>query len=185
MGKIYESITPEIGAWMGKQKIFFVATAPLSAEGHINCSPKGLDALRILDEHTVVYEDLTGSGVVTIAHIRENERILIMFCAFEGPPKIVRLHGKGFALTPGHPEFERCHALFPKRQGVRAYIRVDVSRVSDSCGYSVPLFTFRQERAVLDKWCANKGDAGIVAYRKQKNRYSIDGLPALSEAEME
>src|SRR5215203_4758410 len=104
MGKVFEGITPDLKKWIEKQKMFFVATAPLSAEGHINCSPKGLDSFRILDERTVAYQDLTGSGIETIAHIRENKRIVIMFCAFNGPPKIVRLHGNGEAIKPGHED---------------------------------------------------------------------------------
>ena len=106
MGKIYEAITPEIETWLAKQKIFFVATAPLSAEGHINCSPKGLDSFRIIDGNTVAYQDLTGSGVETIAHLQENGRIVIMFCAFDGPPKIIRFHGTGEVITPGDESFE-------------------------------------------------------------------------------
>src|SRR4051812_26631942 len=115
MGKIHEHITPELSDWIAKQKIFFVSTAPLSSEGHINCSPKGLDSFRIVDEHSVVYQDLTGSGVETIAHIQENGRILILFCAFDGPPKIVRFHGKGSVVTPDHPDYALYDGLFPSR----------------------------------------------------------------------
>ncbi len=183
MGKIHEYITPEIISWIEQQKIFFVSSAPLSANGHINCSPKGLDSFRIVDEHTVVYQDLTGSGIETIAHLKENSRILIMFCAFDGPPKIVRFHGKGSVVTPDHPQYNQYNDLFPERQGTRAYILIDVTRISDSCGYSVPLYEFRKDRDVLDKWCANKGDQGLKAYRNEKNRYSIDGLPGLNETD--
>ena len=181
MGKLYESITPALEEWIGEQKIFFVSTAPLTAGGHINCSPKGLDSLRITGPQEAVYQDLTGSGIETIAHVRENGRILIMFCAFSGPPKIVRLHGTGSVITPGHTDYERYDRLFPARLGTRAYIRIDVHRISDSCGYSVPLYDFKQDRDVLDKWSANKGEEGIKAYRTQKNRFSIDGLPGLEE----
>jgi hypothetical protein len=181
MGKLYEHIQPELASWIGKQKMFFVSTAPLSAEGHINCSPKGLDSFRIIDGQSVVYQDLTGSGVETIAHVQENKRILIMFCAFEGPPKIVRLHGTGSVITPDHSDYEQYDHLFPEKQGTRAYIHIEVTRISDSCGYSVPLYDFKQDRDVLDKWAANKGDEGLKVYRAQKNLLSIDGLPGLQK----
>ena len=151
MGKIFEAITPELKKWIEKQKIFFVATAPLSAEGHINCSPKGLDSFRILDSNTVAYQDLTGSGIETIAHIKENKRIILMFCAFNGPPKIVRLHGIGEAITPEHVDFESLSSQFIFRRGIRAYIRIQLNRISDSCGYAVPLYEFVKDREVLDK----------------------------------
>jgi len=181
MGKLYESISPELTSWITKQKIFFVSTAPLAAEGHINCSPKGADSFRILDRQHVIYQDLTGSGVETIAHLRENGRILIMFCAFEGPPKIVRLHGMGQVITPDTEAFLQFLPLFPEHPGTRAFIKIAVHRISDSCGYSVPLYDFRQDRDVLDKWSANKGANGLREYRNQKNRLSIDGLPGLKE----
>lgn len=179
MGKIFEGITPDLKTWIEKQKMFFVATAPLSAEGHINCSPKGLDSFRILDEGTIAYQDLTGSGIETIAHIQENKRIAIMFCAFSGPPKIVRLHGSGEAILPGHSDFEKMNSLFPKRRGVRSYIRVKLNRISDSCGYSVPLYDFVKDRDVLDKWVAAKSDEQLKEYRATKNAHSIDGVKGL------
>jgi hypothetical protein len=179
MGKTYEQISPELQDWISKQKIFFVATAPLSAEGHINCSPKGLDSFRILNNHTVLYRDLTGSGVETIAHLKENKRIVIMFCAFDGPPKIVRFHGQGRAVLHGDAEFETVSTLFTPHDSTRAYIIVDISRISDSCGYAVPLYEFKQDRDVLDKWTANKGPEGIIEYRKLKNAKSIDQLEGL------
>lgn len=179
MGKIFEAITPELQAWIEKQKIFFVATAPLSSGGHINCSPKGLDSFRIIAPDIIAYQDLTGSGVETIAHIKENGRIVIMFCAFDGPPKIVRLHGTGMPVLPGDALFDKYTALFPQREGVRAYIRVQLTRISDSCGYSIPVFEFKKDRDVLDKWAASKGPQGLEAYREAKNAESIDGLKGL------
>ena len=179
MGKIYEGITPELAAWIDAQPLFFVGTAPLSGTGHVNVSPKGLDTLRILGPRRVAYLDLTGSGAETIAHVRENGRIVLMFCAFGGPPKIVRLHGKARA---GAPESElRVH--FPEHMGARAIIDVAVTRVSDSCGYGVPKFGAPEPREALDMWTRKKGAEGLAAYRRQKNARSIDGLPALEEDE--
>lgn len=178
MGKLFDIITEDLKIWIAKQKIFFVATAPLSGEGHINCSPKGLDSFRILDDNTVAYQDLTGSGIETIAHLQENGRIVIMFCAFDGPPKIVRLHGRGTVIAHGDPEFNRISGFFPEHKGTRAYIMIKLDRISDSCGYSIPLFDFKKDRDVLDKWTEAKGD-GITEYRSIKNKESIDGLKGL------
>ena len=179
MGKVFEEITPAIRDWVAKQKMFFVSTAPLSEDGHINCSPKGLDSFAILDGRTVAYQDLTGSGIETIAHLQENKRIVIMFCAFDGPPKIVRFHGTGEVITPDHQDFAELAKHFPERIGVRAYIKVTATRISDSCGYSVPLYEFKEHRDVLDKYSANKGEDGLKEYRAEKNRLSIDGLKGL------
>jgi hypothetical protein len=179
MGKLFHEITPDLQKWIEKQKMFFVATAPLSASQHINCSPKGLDSLRILDSTTIAYQDLTGSGVETIAHIRENKRILLMFCAFEGPPKIVRLHGQGEAILPGDKDFVSLSKEFPKRRGTRAFIRIRLNRIADSCGYAVPLYEFKNDRDVLDKWVDAKNDEQLEAYRLAKNSESIDGLRGL------
>ncbi len=179
MGKLFDEITPELKKWIVKQKMFFVATAPLSADQHINCSPKGLDSFRVLDTHTVAYQDLTGSGIETIAHLRENKRIVIMFCAFDGPPKIVRLHGTGEAIVPGDTDFDTLLKEFPNRRGTRSFIRIQVTRISDSCGYSVPLYEFKKDRDVLDKWVDAKTDEQIKEYRLAKNRESIDGIKGL------
>jgi hypothetical protein len=179
MGKIHKEITSDIQAWIEQQKLFFVSTAPLSAEGHINCSPKGLDSFRILGPDAVAYQDLTGSGIETIAHLKENKRIVIMFCAFDGPPKIVRLHGRGKVIASSHPDYEKIASHFEERLGLRAYVHISVTRVSDSCGYSVPVYEFKHDRNVLDKWTENKGEEGLQEYRKLKNVVSIDGLPGL------
>lgn len=175
----YEAITPELKEWLEKQKVFFVATAPLSPEGHINCSPKGGDSFRVLGAEEVAYQDLTGSGIETVAHLRENGRILLMFCAFEGPPMIVRLHGRGEVILPGDREFDALAAAFPLRPGVRSIIKISLDRVSDSCGYGVPLYDFRGERDALRKWSEKKGPKGLEEYRSSENRNSIDGLPGL------
>ena len=178
MSKQLESIDAGMAAWIAGQRMFFVSTAPLSADGHINVSPKGGEAFRVLGPLEVAYQDYTGSGAETAAHVRENGRIVIMFCAFDGPPKIVRLHGHGTVLTPEHPKFSELSALFPPNPGTRAIMHITVERVSDSCGYSVPLYDFRSQRDVLDRWAENHGPEKLEAYRAAKNQQSIDGLPA-------
>lgn len=179
MGKIYEQINDEMAAWIRQQHVFFVATAPLAVDGHVNCSPKEGDSFRIVDPLTVAYQDLTGSGAETIAHLRENRRIVLMFCSFEGAPKIVRLHGEGEVVVPSHSDFLSLAPLFPQNYGVRAIIRVRVTRVSGSCGFAVPLFDYRGDRDSLDKWAEAKDAAKLKEYRKERNALSIDGLPAL------
>lgn len=179
MGKLYEEITPELATWLKAQHMFFVGTAPLVADGFVNCSPKGMDTFRILGPREVAYLDLTGSGVETIAHLRENGRIVIMFCAFSGPPKIVRLHGTGDVITPESPEWESLRQGFPEYPGARAVIRVQVSRLSDSCGYAVPRMEYQEERDVLIRSTEAKGEEGIKKYQREKNARSLDGLPAL------
>ncbi|MCE7986943.1 MAG: pyridoxamine 5'-phosphate oxidase family protein [Caldilinea sp. CFX5] len=184
MGKVYEAIDENLAAWIQQQHIFFVSTAPRSDEGLINCSPKGLDTFRILDPQTVAYLDLTGSGVETIAHLKENGRIVIMFCAFTGAPDIVRLHGKGRVLEPDHPDFAKLIDRFPALPGVRSIIRVAVQRVSDSCGFGVPRYTYEEEREALLKFAESKGLAGMAAYRASRNAHSLDGLPGVTMTEV-
>ena len=179
MSKIHPEIHPALSDWIARQHLFFVATAPLSAEGHVNLSPKGLDTFRILGPRTVAYLDLTGSGAETIAHVRENGRIVFMFCAFEGPPKIVRLHGRAEVVTVESPRFGELVQGLPDFPGVRSVIVAQIHRISDSCGYSVPRMRHADERDGLQRWAANKGPDGIRAYQAQKNARSIDGLPAL------
>ena len=179
MGKLYEEITPELANWIKEQHLFFVATAPLSGNGHINCSPKGLDTLRLLGPHRLAYLDLTGSGAETIAHLRENGRIVLMFCALAGSPKILKLHGKGQVVTPASPLWPELRALFPGYPGARAIICTDITRISDSCGYGVPIFEYVEERDTLEKWAEAKGAEGLPLYQKQKNARSIDDLPSL------
>jgi hypothetical protein len=179
MSKVRDCIDEELADWIRRQHLFFVATAPLSQEGHINCSPKGGDSFRILGPLLVAYQDYTGSGAETVAHLRENGRIVVMFCAFEGKPDIVRLHGEGETLTPDHPDFAELAAHFPSNPGTRAIVRVHVHRVSTSCGFAVPLMDFRADRDLLEKWATVKGPDGLVEYRATKNATSIDDLPAL------
>jgi hypothetical protein len=167
MGKVYEQIDAKLADWIGRQRMFFVATAP-AADGHVNVSPKGpIESLRIVDELTVEYDDLVGSGAETAAHVRDDGRICVMFCAFEGPPRIVRLHGHGKFVPAADPA-----------DGRRGVIRVRVDRVSDSCGYGVPLMEYVGERPQRQAWNARKGPDGLRAYVAERNAVSIDGLPA-------
>lgn len=180
MGRTYERIEPAVADFIGKQHMFFVGTAP-SGGGHVNVSPKGMDSFRILDDHRVAYLDLTGSGIETIAHVRENGRLTVMFCAVEGPPRIVRVQGSGSVVTMHEPGYAEMAAQFPNHRGARAVIVLDVDRVADSCGYSVPLYEYVGQRTKLDEWAASMTAAELVEYRAKKNARSIDGLPALAD----
>lgn len=182
MGRIREGIDQQLTDWLRAQPVFFVATAPLDAEGHINCSPKGnRGEFVVLGPNRVAYLDQTGSGIETVAHVRENGRIVLMFCAFEGPPRIVRLHGSARVAHPGSDEFESLAASFPGAggAGVRSIVVADLNRVSDSCGYGVPFMDFRSHRPTMDEWSERKGPEGIHAYWADKNASSLDGLPGL------
>ena len=179
MVKVYEEIDPGLRAFIEAQHVFFVATAPLDTSGHVNVSPKGLDTLRVIGPQTVAYVDYVGSGAETIAHLRENGRIVIMLCAFEGPPKILRLHGRGEVFEPQDSEYEQLRGLFPVFPSGRTIIRVSVHRISDSCGYGVPGYTYEGQRAQLPNWADRKGAQGLADYQEDKNRVSIDDLPAL------
>ncbi|HET7893220.1 MAG TPA: pyridoxamine 5'-phosphate oxidase family protein [Candidatus Sulfotelmatobacter sp.] len=181
MAKTYPEITQPLRQFIEAQSMFFVATAPLDAHGHVNLSPKGLDTFRILGPNTVAYLDIFGSGVETIAHLRENNRITLMFCAFQGAPKVLRLHGRGRVVEPHEAGFAELQAHFPIYVGTRAIIKIDVSRVSDSCGYGVPLLQFESHRRELPAWCLKRGTEGLKIYRQEKNRRSIDGLPGVAE----
>jgi len=179
MGKTYEKIDDRLAEWIRAQHVFFVSTAPLAADGHVNLSPKGAPGLVVLGPRQVAYLDLVGSGAETIAHLRENGRIVVMFCAFDGRPLIVRLHGTGRVVEPDVPEFAELVARFPDTLGVRAVVVIDAHRISDSCGYGVPLMDFREERTQMRAWIERKGDDGLRSYQEQNNRVSLDGLPAL------
>ncbi len=184
MGKIYAAIDSKIQAWIAKQHMFFVATAPLSRDGSVNLSPKGHDTLRVCDEQTLAFLDYGGSGVETIAHLRENGRIVIMMCAFEGPPKIYRFHGTGEVLTPRDQGFEELAQLFDRSQlGVRAIIRVAVSRVSDSCGFGVPFYDYREQRRTSPDYARTQGPHKIREFLTKENTQSLDGLTGLSSEE--
>lgn len=182
MGRLYDGIDEGLGAWIVAQPVFFVATAPLSGSGLVNCSPKGnRGELAVLDRATLAYLDQTGSGVETIAHLRENGRIVVMLAAFEGPPRIVRLHGTGRVVAAGDDGYDELVARFPSSPGLgaRAVIVVDVTRVADTCGYGVPLMSFQDHRPALDAWARHKGPEGIHSYRAEHNARSLDGLDGL------
>jgi len=183
MGKTYQQIDDTLAQWIGEQHLYFVATAPLSADGLVNCSPKGgRDTFAIIDPHTVAYLDLTGSGVETIAHLKENGRITVMFCAMNGAPKILRLYGKGTPIEPHHPDFAKLKTHFPDNPSTRSIIRVDVQRIADSCGFGVPRYDYIEERDTLTKHAENLGPAGIAAYQAENNQLSLDGLPGVEVA---
>ncbi len=184
MGKTYPCIDDTIRDWIGRQHMFFVASAPLSGDAMVNCSPKGGDTLRVLDDRTLMYLEFAGSGIETIAHIRENGRILVMMCAFEGPPRIFRFHGRGEVVLPSAPDFAGLAAQFDHDlTGVRSIIRVHVERVSDSCGFGVPRYKFVDDRAGLRDSYDKLGTEDLKTYVAEKNAVSIDGLPGLTAAE--
>jgi hypothetical protein len=180
MGQAYEGITPELAKWIEQQHVFFVATAPRASDGLINCSPKGMDTFRILGPNEVAYLDLTGSGIETVAHSHENGRIVFMFCAFDGPPKIVRLHGASEVHLRGSAGYESLISKFPAYPGRRAIIRARLSRVGDSCGYAVPRYEYAGDRDTLVRWSESKGELGLERYRIEKNTESLNGLRGLT-----
>jgi hypothetical protein len=181
MGTLLNEIDDGVRAFIQAQRMFFVGTAPLAAGGHVNLSPKGLDTFRILGPTKVAYLDHVGSGTETIAHLRENGRIVLMWCALEGPPKILRLHGRGEVLTPHDPDYQQLRHLFPATPEVgRAMIAVAVQRIATSCGFGVPLYRFERDRSQLPDWADRKGADGLGEYQRQKNATSIDGLPAVT-----
>src|SRR3954466_1506165 len=180
MGKVYDAIDEKLAAWIGRQRLFFVGTAPSGADGHVNVSPKGpIDSLRIRAPPTVASLAVIGSGAETIAHLRDNGRIVVMLCAFHGPPRIVRLHGRGTVLPADAVEFEAT----PPAGTERAVIRVDVERIADSCGYGVPVMEYVGDRPQYEAWAESKlrngGERALDEYMAQHNERSIDGLPAV------
>ncbi len=182
MANTYERLDDKLIAFIQRQKLFFVATAPLAGDGSVNVSPKGYDSLVILDPLTVAYVDLGGSGVETHAHVRENGRITLMFCAFEGPANIVRLYGTGESVAFGEPGFAEKMALFPAFERARNVVTVKIHRVSDSCGWGVPFFEFKSEREQLRRWVDNRPQEEWEARRYESNAASIDGLPGLTRS---
>jgi hypothetical protein len=180
MGKLYPTIEASLQTFLAAQHVFFVATAPSGDDGHLNCSPRSAGTFRVLGPTTVGWLDGTGSGIETIAHLRQNGRIVLLFCAFEGPPKIVRLHGRGMAIEPGDAGFAALRPQFGEVAfAERAIVRVELVRITDSCGFGVPLYRHEGEREQMAKWAEKKGVDGARAYRREKNATSLDGLPGL------
>lgn len=179
MGRVFDRLDDRAVDFIAAQKVFFVATAPADEDGSINLSPKGLDTFRVLDDRTVAYLDLTGSGIETVAHVRQNGRITLMFCAFEGSPNILRLYGKAEAIEPGESEWDELRGCFPEMSGVRSVIRVRVERGSDACGFAVPRYRYEGDRSTLLDWADKKGPEAVEAYKSENNRRSVDGLPGL------
>ncbi len=176
MGKKYDSINEKLTDFIIRQQIFFVATA--AADGRINLSPKGMDSLRIISPNRIVWLNLTGSGNETAAHLRENDRMTLMFCAFEGEPKILRLYGHAKIHHPESPEWEAHIGRFPSLPGARQVIVMEVDLVQTSCGFGVPLFAYQGDREMLKEWANKKGEEGIKAYWKERNNVSLDGKPS-------
>ncbi|MEY2512921.1 MAG: hypothetical protein QOJ89_279 [bacterium] len=192
MGKVFDEIDDHLAGWIARQALFFVGSAPRADDGHVNISPKGpIGALRVLGPRTIAYLDIYGSGAETIAHLRENGRIVVMLCAFEGPPRILRLHGRGEVLLPGDPSyaelFEQADFADPSiPEARRAIVRVDVTRIADSCGYGVPLLSLEGSRPhsalSAQKRLRSGGPAAIADYIAERNAVSLDGLPAVDPA---
>ncbi len=176
MAKFYSELNESLRQFIEEQKIFFTATAP--SAGRINLSPKGMDTFRCIDNQTVAYLDLTGSGNESASHLHENGRMTIMFCSFSDKPLILRLYGKGRVIMPRHlVEWESFYSLFEPIPGQRQIIVLDIDSAQTSCGYGVPLYELKQERPTLKEWAMKKGDEGILEYWRTKNQKSIDGLP--------
>lgn len=181
MGKVLDALDANLTDVVTRQPVFFVATAPSGDDGHVNVSPKGgIGSFAVIDPVTVAYLDVTGSGVETIAHLRDNGRITLMFCTFEGNPLIVRLYGRGDAVLPGDDGYDDLRAQFPADVlAVRSVIRVRLDRIATSCGYGVPLMAYEADRTNLRRWAERKGPEAVAAYRADRNGESIDGLPGL------
>lgn len=177
MAKVHDVVTPQLQEFIQKQHLFFVASAPLSGDGHVNMSPKGYDCFRILSDIQVAYIDGTGSGNETSAHLMENGRVTIMFCAFEGAPNILRLYGQGRVVLPTDVEWETLRPRFNEITAARQIVVIDVHRVQTSCGYGVPFMDYVGDRDTAVKWSENKGEQGLIDYRREKNSASIDALP--------
>lgn len=173
MGKRFDSIGDSHRDFIGRQKVFFVGTA--APDGRVNVSPKGMDSLRVLDANRVVWLNYTGSGNETAAHLRECDRMTIMFCALEGSPLILRLYGRARAVHPRDDDWASLANLMPVGEGARQFFDMRVDLVQTSCGFGAPLYEYKGERGALEAWAAKKGREGIEAYWAEKNRTSIDG----------
>ena len=179
MSKVYEELDDRLCQFIEKQKIFFVGSSPLRDDGLVNISPKGMDSLRILDSTTVAYLDFTGSGIETVAHVKENGRLAIMFCSFDTSPMIVRLHGRAKVVETTSDAWERMQPLFPASRMARAIIILSITRISDSCGWGVPMYEYVGERDQYQKYAERIDDSGLRQAQLESNLKSIDGLPGL------
>jgi hypothetical protein len=179
MGQVFDGIDDELAAWIAAQPVWFVGTAPLSGDGLVNVSPRGIDTLSVLGTHRLGWLDLTGSGVETIAHLRENGRICLMWCSFDRRARVVRVHGHGRVALPGEPDFDEVVALHPPHPSTRAVVVVDVERVSDSCGFGVPVMDLVEERDLLRPSAEKRGPEGLAEYRATRNATSLDGLAGM------
>jgi hypothetical protein len=183
VAKVFDGIDESLAQWIDAQPMFFVATAPLAGDGRVNVSPRGHDTFSVLDPQRVAWVDYTGSGIETVAHLRENGRICVMFCSFDKRPRIVRLHGRGHVATAGDPVYAEVVALHPEHPSTRAVIVVDVERVSDSCGYGVPVMELIGERDLIRLGAEKRGPEGLAQYRAEHNT-SLDGLPGLLDTDL-
>jgi hypothetical protein len=184
MGKEYTEIDERIQKWIKQQRVFFVATAPLADDGLINCSPKGLDSLAILGPRQLAYLDVGGSGIETVAHLKQNGRIVLMLCAFDGPPTIYRFYGIGTVVEPHQAKFDDLLGKFPTPVSVRNIIVIDVERIMDSCGYGVPEYAFVKDRDSMRNHYASSSDEEDRQYRRNRNAKSLDGLPGLDVSKL-
>jgi len=183
MGKEYTEISERIQKWMARQHMFFVSTAPNAADGLVNCSPKGLDCLRVLGPNEIAYADTGGSGIETVAHLKDNGRITVMMCAFEGPPMIYRFYGTGIAIEPHENGFASLLEQFAPLPTVRNIIHIKIDKIIDSCGYGVPMYEFRKQRDSLPNYFNNQSEEDILEYRRTRNARSLDGLPGLESSD--
>lgn len=179
MGKLYDELSNELIEFIEAQHMFFVGSAPLAGDAHVNISPKGMDSLRVIDTKTVAYLDVTGSGVETLSHLKENGRLVMMFCGFEGKPFILRLHGRGTVVETSDPEFAPLRPRFEDLPGIRSIIKLDIERIADSCGWNVPVYRHEGGRDYYDKFAEKLGPEGIRQGQLASNMHSIDGLPGL------
>jgi hypothetical protein len=175
MSEKFAAISTEFADWIGQQHMFFVATA--AQDGRVNVSPKGQDSLRVVNEREIVWLNLTGSGNETAAHLLDSNRITLMWCAFEGLPRILRVYGSAEVVHPRDAQWQSCTQLIPSAVGARQYYKVKVDLVQTSCGYAVPLMDFVEDRQVLSKWAEKRGEEGVRDYWREKNQSSIDGFP--------
>ncbi len=179
MGKEFQEIDARIQAWIERQHLFFVSTAPLSGNGMVNCSPKGLDGLRVTGPRQLVFADVGGSGIETVAHLKENGRIVIMMCAFSGPPKVFRFYGNGRSIESHQDEFGEFEKHFTHLHTIRNFVVVDITCIRDACGFGVPLLAYQSQRDAHQKWASEKSPEQLIEYRQKKNTASLDGLPGL------